>query len=330
MIGNAFVAIRVAIPSVILLLVLPVILQSAPGSQPAAPPVVANLRVVSVAENVQFGIPFPLVIERSWKATDPAPAWSEAALAPLAITTKNIRQKTTDGSTVETLTLEACAFVREEVNVPSLQLRIPIQSALPEPAGAVEDPPGPFEAPFPWKFVLTIAGIAILTALAASILYIYLKKRAAIPRPVKAAPPIPAHETALARLAALRRLVVYDDILLQQFYAEASSIVRQYIEDRYHVHAPEMTTEEFLNSELTKRILEHEHRVLLSDYLNHCDLVKFARQPSTDADRDRLCAAAERFIQETRIDITREANMSIEAAPAAAPRESLTTTGAKS
>ncbi|MFN0204764.1 MAG: hypothetical protein ACKVS6_00435 [Planctomycetota bacterium] len=331
MIGKVLVAIRVAIPSVILLVILPILLramlQGAPASQPAQ---AANLRVVSAPENIQFGLPFRLVVERSWKTTDPAPAWSDAALAPLAIASKEIQQKNENGTITETCQIEARAFVREELDIPSLQLRIPVKSALPDPAGNIEDPPGPFEAPFPWKFILTIASIAILTILAAWILYIYWKRRAAIPKPVKAAAPIPAHEAALARLAALRRVVVSNDMILQQYYTEASSIVRQYIEDRYHVHAPEMTTEEFLNSELTNRILAREHRVLLSDYLNHCDLVKFARQPSTGADRDRLLAAAERFIQETRIDLTRESKMSNDAAPDAAPRETLTSAGAKS
>src|SRR5258707_12752244 len=54
--------------------------------------------------------------------------------------------------------------------------------------------------------------------------------------------PLSAFEIALAALQRLRQ----DSPTVEVFYTRLSDIVRQYIEDRFGLHAPERTTEEFL------------------------------------------------------------------------------------
>lgn len=254
------------------------------------------------AEPVVFGKPFSLVIRREWNANDPTPAWRDSSLAPLVVTPKGVDTETKDNKKIETRRFDARAFKRDEINIPELNLHIKVASALEETAGEVEPPPGPFAAPFifPWKIVISSIVGALASALCVYFVQRYLKKRAASPRSIPAAPPIPAPDRALARLAALRQMLMIDDGTIQKFYVEASSIVREYLEEQLGVRAPEMTTEEFLNSRSTEQLLNTAHRALLSEYLLHCDLVKFARRASTGGDREKLILAAERFIQETR------------------------------
>ena len=57
-----------------------------------------------------------------------------------------------------------------------------------------------------------------------------------------------------------------------------SEIVRGYIEERFQVWAAHRTTDEFLHDLLEPSdALLAGHRVLLADFLQHCDLAKFAR-----------------------------------------------------
>jgi hypothetical protein len=87
---------------------------------------------------------------------------------------------------------------------------------------------------------------------------------------------------------------------IDAFYVELSGIVRRYLEDRFELRAPELTTEEFLASVGRSPDLSRDHQVLLRDFLRQADLVKFAGvQPSSD-DIEQSINAARRFIDETR------------------------------
>jgi len=75
--------------------------------------------------------------------------------------------------------------------------------------------------------------------------------------------------------------------------------LRKYLEGAFRVSAPEMTTEEFLDAAAASGVLTLGHRELLRDFLNQCDLVKFARYRATKEEADSVYAAARRFVDET-------------------------------
>lgn len=109
-----------------------------------------------------------------------------------------------------------------------------------------------------------------------------------------------AYDRALKRLERLRRLGLPDADASDGWYVELSDIVRRYIEERFALRAPELTTEEFLLEAGRSADLSPPHRDLLSDFLARCDRVKFARySPEEDESRDAL-GVAERFLGETR------------------------------
>ena len=114
-----------------------------------------------------------------------------------------------------------------------------------------------------------------------------------------AAPPRPAHEIAAEALRALRARRLPEVGEFKEFYSTLSDIVRRYMEDRFRVRAPEMTTEEFLAATARGAALERPHRALLGTFLGESDLVKFARFVPTLGDSERAMAAAERFVDET-------------------------------
>lgn len=111
---------------------------------------------------------------------------------------------------------------------------------------------------------------------------------------------IPAHETALAELAGLKRKGLIEQGKLEEYFVEVSGIVRRYLENRFSLHAPEMTTEEFLQHVREQAVLEGRHKQLLKEFLECCDLVKFARYEASLEECDSVYDSAVHFVEETK------------------------------
>jgi hypothetical protein len=109
------------------------------------------------------------------------------------------------------------------------------------------------------------------------------------------------HELALQYLEEARRLM--DPEHAREYCFAASNIIRQYIEKRFHLHAPRLTTEEFLRElvEVREAMLA-SHRALLGNFLEHCDLAKFAGWRYSQADLEAMHASAKAFVQQTASD----------------------------
>ncbi|MEM7164136.1 MAG: DUF4381 family protein [Planctomycetota bacterium] len=96
------------------------------------------------------------------------------------------------------------------------------------------------------------------------------------------------------------------------FFVELSAIVRRYLEDRFDLRAPELTTEEFLDICSQSPDMNSEHQKLLRDFLRGADLVKFAHHVPSSQDIDGTVSAVRRFLEETRenaplLDVDEEA-----------------------
>ncbi len=105
-----------------------------------------------------------------------------------------------------------------------------------------------------------------------------------------------AHANALAELERLFALI--DSEQSRPYAIESSAIIRRYIEVRFDLAAPKRSTEEFLTEAQHSPKLAPEYQTLLADFLQCCDLLKFAR---TFADRNelvRLHDSAIHFVKE--------------------------------
>ena len=86
---------------------------------------------------------------------------------------------------------------------------------------------------------------------------------------------------------------------MDAFYVGLSGIVRRYIESRFGLRSPELTTEEFFEQLTQSPDLLREQHELLDTLLTRADLVKFAHEtPDTEAVEESI-SAARRFIEET-------------------------------
>ena len=182
---------------------------------------------------------------------------------------------------------------------PADEILISIASLLAREPNAtdIRDIKKPEEPPFDWRRYYMVAG-ALAGLLLIALLVHRLSRRPG--RVAAGPPPRPAHEIAHEELARLRARALPEQGAFKEYYSSLTAIVRTYLEQRFRLRAPEMTTEEFLM--VTARgaaALQGGHRALLGDFLSESDLVKFARHHPTLADAERAYGAAERFVDET-------------------------------
>lgn len=117
----------------------------------------------------------------------------------------------------------------------------------------------------------------------------------------KARRQVDAYAEAMARLVRLEARGLPEGEDADAWYVELSGAVRTYIEDRYRIRAPELTTEEFLREARRVADLTDEHRAMLSSFLADCDRVKFAGHRPASSESQQALEAARRFVEETRL-----------------------------
>jgi hypothetical protein len=141
---------------------------------------------------------------------------------------------------------------------------------------------------------LTALGAAVIVAAMAA-LSLYLRGRSLERARVT------AYDRALRRMSALEARGLPGAEEADAWYVELSDIVRRYLEDRYGVRAPELTTEEFLQEARRSAELSLTHRELLSAFLERCDRVKFAAYQPEPSESKEALATSRRFLEETRV-----------------------------
>ncbi|MBN1919281.1 MAG: hypothetical protein JW889_15365 [Verrucomicrobia bacterium] len=109
-----------------------------------------------------------------------------------------------------------------------------------------------------------------------------------------------AYEIAFDALRELRERDYVGRGMVKEFYIELSAILRWYIENRFGLHAPEQTTEEFLAAISSDGHFDLRRRSLLTEFLGHCDLVKFAKYGPTPGEIQGAFTTAATFIDETK------------------------------
>ena len=174
-----------------------------------------------------------------------------------------------------------------------------VQSLLDRPGATppadVRDIKGPVAVPRDYRPLLWI-GAALLGVIGlVAVLYRVLNRGRLAP----IVAPRPAHELALEALAKLHAARLLEAGRHEEFYVRLSSIVRDYLEARFHLRAPEMTTEEFLQAAQRDPQLTPPQRSLLGTFLSEADLVKFARYVPAADDAERAYRAAREFVQST-------------------------------
>jgi uncharacterized protein DUF4381 len=111
-------------------------------------------------------------------------------------------------------------------------------------------------------------------------------------------PPVPPklpREIALEELERISPQI--EKISPYQFSIRVSDILRKYVTQQYGLPATRQTSIEFLTALAKASPFSTEDKSLLEDFLNRCDLIKFARYEATTSDSELLLQEAIRFVK---------------------------------
>ncbi|MBF0620276.1 MAG: DUF4381 family protein [Candidatus Omnitrophica bacterium] len=154
---------------------------------------------------------------------------------------------------------------------------------------------GPLPIPGDWGWIFLCTLLLLLAGLV-----FFLWRRMQKSKPVVLPPLRPAWEVALERLLRLEQRGRWGEGEIKEFYVELSQVVRLYIEARFEIRAPEMTTEEFMARAVAAAVMTAEHKGFLKDFLNESDMVKFAKFIPGEAEAKRALKAARDFVEQTK------------------------------
>ena len=108
-----------------------------------------------------------------------------------------------------------------------------------------------------------------------------------------------AWDRSLEQLALLDKEGLLAQNEFNLYYSRLSDILRRYIEERFSIRAPEMTTEEFLQQLQRSSELFPDQKQALRKFLESCDMVKFAKYNPDPSEAKQSYELAVLFIKET-------------------------------
>ncbi len=220
-----------------------------------------------------------------------------------------------DGRATTTAALTLAAFELGELEIPSFTVEVAspdgVSELVTDPFGIavvsvgldegadIRDIRGPLSLPRGW-LALALGALALALAAAAGWwLARRARRRPTHEEPVAEGPPRPAHEKAYEQLLRLESSGLLGQGRVKEYYIEVSDIVRRYLEGRYTIRAPEMTSSEVLER-IDAAGLGADLRWRFGSFFDECDLVKFAKHRPDAAACDAIVPAARALVDATR------------------------------
>lgn len=138
----------------------------------------------------------------------------------------------------------------------------------------------------PWMVFCAVATILLLVGLTTWLVKWWRRRPAKILTP---------RERALEQLTRMENQI--ETLPPYQFSIRVSDILRRYVTEQYQLPVARQTSVEFLNTLAATSTFSVDEQTLLGDFLNRCDLIKFARYDATTADSRLLLEEADRFVK---------------------------------
>ena len=155
----------------------------------------------------------------------------------------------------------------------------------------IRDIKPPVEISSGWEWLWWSLATIVILGLAVWAWRWWQQRRAQVP----VVPPVPAHVRAKQKLQDALSLIGNP----LPFCILVSDTVRHYLEECFDFRAPERTTDEFLHELQSTRLLNEDQKSSLGNFLERCDLVKFAKYQPGETELRELHSAAIRLVDET-------------------------------
>jgi len=176
-----------------------------------------------------------------------------------------------------------------------------VRSVINDDKRELKDIKEPIWIPFDYAVIVIASLILVLIGTGVFLgyrLYRQRKEQGYLFKPHE--PERPAHEIALEALDTLMEKAYLTNGQFKEFYSELSEIIRRYIEGRFFVPALEETSREIMQ-EMDNQELEENLKMILRDFLEISDLVKFAKYVPGSQENQNAPDWARNFIEETKI-----------------------------
>jgi hypothetical protein len=197
---------------------------------------------------------------------------------------------------IPALSIEAVKVNGEKEVLASEPVKVAVQSVLTGKQDSLKDlkPQAELEADYkPFLF--------LLAALASAVYLVYRlfqffknRKKTPVPMPQRIRPAEEVAREAIERLLA-RKLVEQGQF--KQFYLELSEIIKRFLGSKLGVHSLERTTEEFTRDLRAVSVPSAQYR-MIREFLEDCDLVKFAKYRPGTAEVEEIIVRSRRMIDD--------------------------------
>jgi hypothetical protein len=147
-------------------------------------------------------------------------------------------------------------------------------------------PPVDYSLIPPWLIFL---GVFVLLTLIGLLVW-FIARALRRPTPIQS-----PRDRALARLEQMRPEI--EKLNPYRFSIRVSDILRRYVTEQFNLPVTRQTSVEFLAGLSRSSPFSEDEKSLLEDFLNRCDLIKFARYEATASDSQLLLEEAFRFVE---------------------------------
>ena len=226
----------------------------------------------------------------------------------------------TNGEVVKRVDYKISTFESGEFEIPPLQIGyklpedsvrytlqtepilITVDSLNPDDSGDIRGIKPPRVPPYNYARLIRniLLGVLVLLVIGGAVWIVFRRMRGEPILPARKEPPRPAHEIALERLFTLERSGYIENKQYKDYYTELSETLREYVGNRFFLHALEMTTLELMEH-MKQENIKSDYVKQLHELLCICDLVKFASFVPPQNEHDQLLRSGISFVNETKI-----------------------------
>lgn len=158
----------------------------------------------------------------------------------------------------------------------------------------------PRKAPVTFGEIIPYLVIALIAAIVIYLLARFLPRNPLHRFVRPPAPREPAHIIALRELDKLKEEQLWQKGEIKEYYSRLSDIVRRYLDNRYAISSPELTTDETVRMLQKAAVTTHDQMSMVKELLSLSDMVKFAKYvPGTEM-HERSFYEAVQFVEMTK------------------------------
>lgn len=162
-----------------------------------------------------------------------------------------------------------------------------------------------YKAKFDWKTFWFRALYVFLGLLFVFLAYVlvrkFIQKKPLFSEPIPE-PELQPHIWAQAELDRIKSEKLWQQGRVKEFYTQLTDVLRHYIERRFEINAPEMTTDEILEGLVVDVDLQKSSYEMLKQILQLGDLVKFAKFLPFVSENELSLMNAFLFVNQTKIE----------------------------